>query len=61
MDFIVVLPVSSRRHDAIMVIIDMLTKVTHFTLIRSSYTTTTMTRVVMEDIVRLHKIPHLII
>lgn len=38
MDFIVGLPMTARRHDAIMVTIDRLTKVAHFSPIRSSYT-----------------------
>lgn len=37
MDFIVGLPVSSWHHDAIMVIVDRLTKVAHFVPIQSSY------------------------
>ncbi|GLJ39703.1 hypothetical protein SUGI_0811700 [Cryptomeria japonica] len=39
MDFIVGLPMSSCRHDAIMAIVDRLTKVAHFSLIRSLYIT----------------------
>ena len=35
-DFIVGLPTSSRRHDAIMVTVDRLTKVAHFSPVRSS-------------------------
>ena len=38
MDFIVGLPINARRHDAIMVTINQLTKVAHFSPIRSSYT-----------------------
>ena len=39
MDFIVGLPMTFRRHDAIMVTVDWLTKVAHFSPMRSSYTT----------------------
>lgn len=56
LDFIVGLPNSSRRHDVIMVTVDRLTKVAHFSPIRSSYTPSFIARVFMEDIVRLHGI-----
>ena len=61
MDFIVGLPMTARRHDAIMVTVDRLTKVAHFTPIRSSYTTTSMANVFMRKIVRLQGIPQKII
>ena len=61
MDFIVGLPLTPCRHDAIMVTVDRLTKVAHFTPIRSSYTTTSVANVFMRDIVRLHGIPRTII
>ena len=50
-----------RRHDAIMVTIDQLTKVVHFSPIRSSYTIASVANVFMCDIVRLHGIPRKII
>ncbi len=53
MDFIVGLPMTLRRHDAIMVIVDRLTKVAHFAPIRSSYTAASVANVFMRDIVRL--------
>ena len=61
MDIIVGLPMTSRRHDAIMVTVDRLTKVSHFTPIRYSYTTASVANVFMRDIVRLHGIPRKII
>ena len=61
MDFIVGLPMTSRRHDAIMVTVDQLTKVAQFPLIRSSYTVASISNVFMHDIVRLHGIPQKII
>ena len=57
MDFIVGLPMTTRCHDAIIIIVDWLTKVAHFSSIRSSYTATSMANVFMHDIVRLHGIP----
>lgn len=60
-DFIVGLPISSRRHDAIMVIVDRFTKVAHFVPIRSSYTSVVVAQVFLEYVVRLHGIPRRII
>ncbi|XP_059074998.1 uncharacterized protein LOC131875015 [Cryptomeria japonica] len=53
MDFIVGLLMSSCRHDAIMVIVDRLTKVAHFSPIRSSNKAVTMARVFLEGVVSL--------
>ena len=49
------------HHDAIMVTIDQLTKVAHFSPLRSYYTTTSIANIFMRDIVRLHGIPRKII
>lgn len=38
MDFIIGLPMSSYRHDAILVIVDTLTKVAHFSPVRTIFT-----------------------
>lgn len=57
MDFIVGLHISLCRHDAIMVIIDRLSKVTYFSPIRSSYTSTIVAHIFVRDVVRLHGIP----
>ena len=61
MDFIVGLPMTASRHDAIKVTIDRLTKMAHFTPIRSSYTAAFVANVFMRDIVRLHGISRKII
>ena len=37
MDFIVGLPLSPRRHDAILVIVETLTKVAHFSPVRTNF------------------------
>ncbi|KAH9289269.1 hypothetical protein KI387_033386, partial [Taxus chinensis] len=61
MDFIVGLPMSSYRHDAIMVTVDKLTKVAHFSPTKVTYNAKAIAKVFMEDIVRLHGIPKTII
>ena len=52
---------SSHHHDAIMVTMDKLSKVAHFSPMRASYIDSLVARVFLEDIVRLHGIPHQII
>ena len=47
-DFIVGLPLSARHHDAIMVLVDKLTKVAHFIPLRSSYNAASVARIYME-------------
>lgn len=61
MDFIVGLPMSHHHHDSIMVVIDRLTKVAHFLLVRSSYIAELVAHIFMEQVVRLHGIPQWII
>ncbi len=61
MDFIVGLPMSSRRHDAILVIVDTLTKVSHFSPVRTTFTAQDIAQVFFWDIVRLYGVPRKII
>ena len=41
-DFIVGLPLSARQHDSIMVVVEKLTKIAHFILVRSLYNATSV-------------------
>ena len=52
---------SVRRHDAIMVVVDRLSKVAHFIPVKSSYNAASVAKVYMENIVKLHGIPKKII
>ena len=52
---------SSQQHDCIMVIVDKLSKVAHFSPMRPSYKTSSIVRVFLKDIFQLHGIPHWII
>jgi hypothetical protein len=61
MDFIVVLPLMTRRHDSIFVVVDTLTKSAHFILVRTTYQAPDIARVFFSDIVRLHGVPRKII
>ena len=61
MDFIVRLPMTSRRHDSIFVVVDMVTKSTHFVPVKATYKTLEIARVFINEIMRLHGVPRKII
>jgi transposase InsO family protein len=61
MDFIVGLPQTSQKHDSIWVIIDRLTKTTHFLPVHTIYTAKKYAEIYLEQIIRLHGVPKTII
>ena len=61
MDFIMRLPRTNKKHDSIMVVVDKLTKVSHFVLVNKTHTTTNIAEIYMTEIVRLHGIPRTIV
>jgi hypothetical protein len=61
MDFIVGIPLTTRRHDLIFVVVDTLTKRDHFILMHMMYQAPKLPRVFIRQIVRLHGIPKRII
>ena len=61
MDFISGLPRTSRKHDAIWVIIDRLTKSAHFLPINMTYSLDRLADLYINEIVRLHGVPKEII
>jgi hypothetical protein len=61
MDFVVGLPLTSHRHNAILVIVDKLTKSAHFILVRDTYDVTDMACVFVSEVIHLHGIPKKII
>jgi hypothetical protein len=61
MDFVVGLPLTSHRHNAILVIVDKLTKSAHFIPVRDTYDVTNVARVFVSEVIRLHEIPKKII
>jgi hypothetical protein len=61
MDFIVGLPLTTRRHDLIFVVVNTLTKSAHFIPVHMTYQALDIARVFISDIVRLHGIPKRII
>jgi transposase InsO family protein len=61
MNFVVGLPLTSHRHNVILVIVDKLTKSAHFIPIRDTYDVTDVACVFVREVIRLHGIPKKII
>ena len=57
MDFVTHLPRTSRRHDAMWVIVDQLTKSAHFLALRITFTLEKLCRLYIREIVQLHGVP----
>ncbi|GJW74310.1 putative nucleotidyltransferase, ribonuclease H [Tanacetum coccineum] len=57
MDFVTGLPTTQKRHDAIWVVVDRLTKSAHFLPIRKNYGISKLAEIFRQEIVRLHGIP----
>ncbi len=57
MDFVTGLPRTQNSHDTIWVIVDRLTKSTHFLLVRMDYSLERLARLYIYEIVRLHRVP----
>jgi hypothetical protein len=57
MDFVCGLPRTSTNHDAIWVVVDRLTKSTHFISIRMNYSLDKLVEIYVNEIVRLHGVP----
>nr|GFC57382.1 retrotransposon protein, putative, Ty3-gypsy subclass [Tanacetum cinerariifolium] len=53
MDFVTGLPQTQRRHDAIWVVVDRLTKSAHFLPIRKDYSISRLAKIFQQEIVRL--------
>jgi hypothetical protein len=61
MDFVVGLPLTSHRHNAILVIVDKLTKSAHFIPVRDTYDVTDVAHVFVSEVICFHGIPKKII
>nr|GEY43227.1 retrotransposon protein, putative, Ty3-gypsy subclass [Tanacetum cinerariifolium] len=61
MDFVIGLPRTQRRHDAIWVVVDRLTKFAHFLPIRKDYSISKLAETFQQEIVRLHGTPSAIV
>ena len=61
MDFVTGLPRTQRQHDAIWVIVDRLTKPTHFLPVNVKDSLEKLAQLYVDEIVRLHGVPVLIV
>ena len=57
MDFVTHLPRTSQGHDEVWVIVDRLTKSTHFLVVRMTFTLEEFCRLYIWEIFRLHGVP----
>ena len=57
MDFMTHFPRTLRRHDAVWVIVDRLTKLAHFLATQMTFTLEEFYRVYIREIIRLHGVP----
>ena len=57
MDFVVRLPLTRRKHDSVWVVVDQLTKSSHFLPVRADYSLDKLVELYIKEIVRLHGIP----
>ena len=60
-DFIIGLPMTMRQHDSIMVVVENLTKETHFILVNSTYKADSIAKIFMKEIFKLHGFPKAIV
>ena len=56
MDFVVKLPLTRRKHDSVWVVVDRLTKSTHFLSVRTNYSLDKLAKLYIKKIVCLHGI-----
>jgi hypothetical protein len=61
MDFITKLPRKSKQHDAIMVVVDKLTKDSHFIPMKVTHKATNIVDICMREVTCLHGIPKTIV
>ena len=60
-DFITRLPKSKKQNDSIMVVVDKLSKATHFIPVKSTYKAINIANIFMKEVFRLDGIPKVII
>lgn len=60
-DFITNFPRTSRQHEAIMLVIDKLSKVAHFVVVKSTNSTSAVAQIFIKEIVTFHGFPKKII
>ena len=61
MDFITRLPRTSKQHDSIMVVVERLTKVSHFIPLKTTHKEVEVADIFMKEVSRLHGIPKMVV
>jgi hypothetical protein len=61
MDFITGLPRTAKLHDSIMVVVDKVTKATHFIPLKTTHKATNVADIFIKEVARLHGIPKTIV
>jgi hypothetical protein len=61
MDFITKLPIKNKKHDSIMVVVDKLTKASHFIPMKLTHKEANIVDIYMREISRLHGVPKTIV
>jgi hypothetical protein len=61
MDFITGLPRTSKQHDLIIVVVDKLTKATHFIPLKTTHKETDVVDIFLKEVACLHGIPKTIV
>jgi hypothetical protein len=61
MDFITGFPRTDKQHDSIMVVVNKLTKASHFILLKTTHKATEVADIFMKEVARLHEIPKTIV
>ena len=56
-DFITGLPCTRRQHDSIWVIVDRMTKSSHFLAVKTTYSAEDYAKLYLTEIVRFHRVP----
>jgi hypothetical protein len=60
-DFITKLPKTMKQHDSIMVVVDKLTKATHFIPVKTTHKETNIADIYMKEVARIHGVPKAIV
>ena len=61
LDFIIGLPKTQKQNDSIMVVIDKVSKSTHFIPVKSTFKAINIAQIFMKEIFRLHGVPKMVI
>ena len=61
LDFITGLPLTKKKHDSIMVVVDKLSKLVHFILVKSTYKAINVAEIFLKEVFQRHGVPKMVI